>query len=67
MLILTILQLYLCLLLHHSLLIKILEHEMLQPLPPDLDCDRVLFLQVLMLTIFVTQLGLLVLEFFLGN
>ena len=40
---------------------------MLQPLPPDLDCDRVLFLQVLMLTIFVTQLGLLVLEFFLGN
>ena len=40
---------------------------MLQSLPPDLDRDRVFLLQVLMLTIFVSELGLLILELLLGH
>ena len=40
---------------------------MLQALLPDLDRDRVLLLQVLMLTVLVTELSLLVFELFLGD
>ena len=67
MLILAILELDLGLLLDHGLLVEILEHEMLEPLAPDLDRDRVLLLQVLVLAIFVSQLGLLVLELLLRD
>ena len=64
MLILGVLELDLSLFLHHGLLVEVLEHQMLQSLPPDLDRDRVFLLQVLMLTILVPELGLLVLELF---
>ena len=67
MLIFTVLQLDLRLLFHHCLLVQVLEHEMLKTLAPDLDSDRVLLLQVLMLTILVSELGLLVFEFLLRN
>ena len=40
---------------------------MLQALLPDLDRDRVLLLQILMLTVLVTKLSLLVFELFLGD
>ena len=66
MLIFAILELDLRLLLHHSLLVQILEHEMLETLAPDLDRNGVLLLQILMLTVFITEFGLLVLELFLG-
>ena len=67
MLILGILELDLCLLLHHGLLVKVLEHQMLEPLPEDLDRYLVLFFKVLEFTLLVTVLGLLVLELFLGD
>ena len=67
MLILGVLKLDLSLLLDGGLLIEVLEHQMLQSLPPDLDRDGVLLLQVLMLTILVSKLGLLVLELLLGH
>ena len=67
MFILAVLEFDLSLFLDHGLLVEILEHEMLQALTPDLDRDRVLLLQVLVLTIFVSQLGLLVLKLFLGD
>lgn len=66
-LILAVLELDLSLLLDHGLLVEVLEHEMLEPLTPDLDRDRVLLLQVLMLAILVSQLSLLVLQLFLGD
>ena len=40
---------------------------MLQPLPPDLDGDRVFLLQILVLAVFVSEFGLLVLELLFGN
>ena len=40
---------------------------MLQPLPPYLDRDCILFLQVLVLSILVTKLGLLIFLFFLRD
>ena len=67
MLILGVLKLDLGLLFHGGLLIEVLEHQMLQSLPPDLDRDGVLLLQVLMLTVLVSKLGLLVLELLLGH
>ena len=39
MFILRVLKFDLGLLLHHCLLVEVLEHQMLQPLPPDLDRD----------------------------
>ena len=39
MFILRVLKLDLGLLLHGCLLVEVLEHQMLQPLPPDLDRD----------------------------
>ena len=66
-LIFAVLELDLRGLLHHRLLIQVLEHQMLQALLPDLDRDRVLLLQVLMLTVLVTELSLLVFELFLGD
>ena len=62
-----VLELDLSLFLHHGLLIEVLEHQMLQPLPPDLDGDRVFLLQILVLTVFVPELGLLVLELLFGD
>ena len=67
MLILGVLKLDLSLLLDGGLLIEVLEHQMLQSLPPDLDRDGVLLLQVLVLTVLVSKLGLLVLELLLGH
>ena len=67
MLILGILELDLSLFLYHGLLVKVLEHKMLQPLPPDLDRDRVFLLQILVLAVFVPEFGLLVLELLFGN
>ena len=67
MFILGVLELDLSLLLHHSLLVKILEHQMLEPLPKYLDRDLILLFKVLELTLLVTVLGLLVLELFLGD
>ena len=67
MFILGVLKLDLGLLFHGGLLIEVLEHQMLQPLPPDLDRDGVLLLQVLVLTVLVSKLGLLVLELLLGH
>ena len=40
---------------------------MLQPLPPYLDRDRILFLQVLVLSILVAKLGFLIFFFFLSD
>ena len=62
-----VLELDLSLFLHHGLLVKVLEHKMLQSLSPDLDRDGVLLLQVLVLTVLVSKLGLLVLELLLGH
>ena len=67
MFVLAVLKFDLSLLLDHSLLVKILEHQMLKSLTPNLDCNRVLFLQVLMLSILVTKFSLLVLKFLLGD
>ena len=67
MLILGVLKLDLGLLFHGGLLIEVLEHQMLKSLPPDLDGDGVLLLQVLVLTVLVSKLGLLVLELLLGH
>ena len=66
-LVLAVLEFDLRLLLHHGLLVQVLEHEMLEALAPDLDRDRVLLLQVLMLAILVAQLRLLVLELLLRH
>lgn len=48
-------------------LILVLEDQMLQALLVDFDLDFVLLVEVLELTFFVTQLGLLVLEFLLTH
>ena len=55
-LVLGVLQTNLGLELDHGLLVKILEHEMLQSLSPDLDGDGVLLFQILELTVLVSQL-----------
>ena len=67
MLVLRVLELDLRLLLDHRLLVQVLEHQMLQTLPPNLNRDRILLLQVLMLSILVTELGLFVLKLFLSD
>ena len=66
-LVLSVLQTNLGLKFDHGLLIQVLEHEMLQSLSPDLDGDGVLLLQILELTVLVSQLGLLVFKILLGN
>ena len=66
-LVLSVLELDLALLLNHGLTIKILEEQVLKALPPDLNGNRVLLLQVLVLTVLVAELSLLVLFFLLGD
>ena len=66
-LVLSILKLNLSLLLDHCLFVEILEKQMFESLPPDLDRDVILFAQVLMLSVLVTKLGLLVFFFFLSD
>ena len=66
-LVLSILKLNLSLLLDHCLFVEILEEQMFESLPPDLDRDVILFAQVLMLSVLVTKLGLLVFFFFLSD
>ena len=66
-LVLSILKLNLSLLLDHCLFVEILEEQMFESLPPDLDRDVILFAQVLMLSVLVTKLGFLVFFFFLSN
>ena len=66
-LVLSILKFDLALLLHHGLLIKVLEQQMLQSLPPNLDRDRIFLLQVLIFSILVTKLGLLIFFLFLSD
>ena len=66
-LVLSILKLNLSLLLDHCLFVEILEEQMFESLPPDLDRDVVLLAQVLMLSVLVTKLGLLVFFFFLSD
>ena len=67
MIVLGVLQLYLALLLDHGLSVEVLKKQVLEALPPDLNCDCILLLQVLVLTVLVTELSLLVLFFLLGN
>ena len=66
-LVLSILELNLSLFLDHCLFVEILEEQMFESLPPDLDRDVILFAQVLMLSVFVTKLGLFVFFFFLSD
>ena len=66
-LVLGILELDLALFLDHCLFVQILEEQMLESLPPDLDRDVVLLAQVLVLTVLVTKLGFLVFFFFLSD
>ena len=65
MLVFRVLQLDLGLLLYHRLLIQILEHQVLQSLPPDFYRDVILLLQILMLAIFVSEFSLFVLKLLL--
>ena len=67
MIVLGVLQLDLALLLDHGLSVKVLKEQVLEALPPDLNCDCILLLQVLVFTILVTKLGLLVLFLLLGD
>ena len=67
MVILSILECDLSLLLELGQLIEVLEHQVLHSLLVDLDLDLVLLVQVLQLTLLVTQLRLLVLQLLLAN
>ena len=62
-----ILELDLRFLLDLSLLVHILEHQVLQTLSPYFDSDGVFLFQILVLSVLVPQFCLLIFEFFLSH